>query len=96
MDGTLFTIGQFKNPTTMTSADYYSFLVANFGSLASTVNSTYPISAFNKTLFPPFYAISTVITDMDFLCPARRALRANNQSRTAAYAYLYDHDNDCP
>lgn len=95
MDGTFFTLAQYTDPKTVTEADYYRFLVANFGSLAETINRTYAITAFDSTPFPGFYAISTVLTDMGFKCPARRALEANLKSGKAAYTYLYGHNNKC-
>ena len=95
MDGTFFTLAQYADPKNVTEADYYRFLVANFGSLAKTVNKTYAIRAFDSTPFPGFYAISTVLTDMGFKCPARRALQANLKSGKTAYTYSYGHDNKC-
>lgn len=75
MEGTIFTIGQFEDPTAITEADYAAFLNYTFGPLASNVSYYYPMSAFASTGLPGFYVISTVLTDSYFKCPTYRALQ---------------------
>jgi len=95
MEGTLFTIGQFTNPLAITQADYLTFLNYTFGSLAVNVSNYYPMSAFESTDLPGFYAISAVLTDSYFKCPAYRALLATIKAGVPAWTYLFDHTPSC-
>jgi hypothetical protein len=76
MEGALFILGQCGLGATQLSAENYtSYLVFNFGSAADLVAQNYPLSAFNFTELPPvFLAISTIITDASYSCPADLAL----------------------
>jgi hypothetical protein len=58
----------FPDPLQITSADYTAYLNYTFGSLAANISTYYPISAFDSTAFPAFYAITTVLTDSYFKC----------------------------
>jgi hypothetical protein len=51
MEGTLFALEQFTDPTTITATDYMTFLEKHFGQLASVVNEYYPVALFNSN--PP-------------------------------------------
>jgi hypothetical protein len=74
MDGTLFTILTFPNPSKVTVDDYISYLNTTFGAaIAPSILDVYPISMFNSTRWPAFYAISTVLIDAEYTCPTRRA-----------------------
>jgi Carboxylesterase family len=95
MEGTLFTIAQFTNPLQITQADYAAFLNYTFGSLAANVSYYYPISAFDSPALPGFYAISSVLTDSYFKCPARRALLATTKAGIPAWTYLFDLTPTC-
>jgi carboxylesterase type B len=95
MEGTLLTIGQFTNPLAITQADYSAFLNYTFDSLAANVSNYYPMSAFESTDLPGFYAISAVLTDSYFKCPAYRALLATTKAGVPAWTYLFDHTPSC-
>ena len=60
---------------TVTEADYTSFLSANFAPAAAVVAQKYPITAFESTPSPAFFAIETVFTDSSFKCPVYRGLK---------------------
>jgi Carboxylesterase family len=79
--------GQFENPTTITGADHMTFLENNFGQLASSVNKIYPVALFNSTPYPAYYAISAVITDAAYFCPARCALKATIKVGKPVWTY---------
>ena len=95
MEGTLFTLSQFTKPETITQADYSTFLNSTFGSLSSNISQYYPMSAFESTGLPGFYAISTVLTDSYFKCPAYRALKATINAGVPTWTYLDDHTPSC-
>jgi hypothetical protein len=95
MEGTSFTLGQFQDPTAITEADYSAFLNYTFGSLAVNVSYYYPMSAFESTELPGFYAISTVLTDSYFKCPTYCALTATTKAGVPAWTYLDDHTPSC-
>ena len=95
MEGTLYPLSQFGGPTSVTAADYATFLQNNFGQLASVVNQYYPVALFNSTPFPAYYAISTVITYAAYFCPARRALEATSKAGKPAWTYRSSHVPTC-
>jgi hypothetical protein len=91
MEGTLFALGQFGNPSTDTRTDYMTFLENNFGELSSVVNKYCPVALFNSTPFPAYYAISTVITENRYFCPVRRALEASINAGIPVWIYRSAH-----
>ena len=97
MDGALFTLLQFSTdgPPAATASDYSTFLSQNFGPQASLVEEYYPLSAFNSTPFPPFYAISTVLSYAGYICPAYRGLNTAAANGVPVWAYLWDHTPNC-
>ncbi len=96
-EGTAFVILQYgARFGSLSQTDYDSMLAYNFGSLAATVNETYPISMFSETQYPAFYAMSTVITDYSFRCTAHRALLAGIANGVSVYTYEFDHTPSCP
>ncbi|KAK4944042.1 hypothetical protein LTR10_016563 [Elasticomyces elasticus] len=98
-EGTIFSLLQFLNGSSIsaTDSDYNHFLVSNFGtSLVPEILKYYPLSAFNSTPYPPFYAISTVITDASFYCPAHRALNTAVSKGIPAWTYYFDQEPNCP
>jgi hypothetical protein len=95
LEGTLFVIADGLGPTVATPADYTSFIQQNFGSFAPTIEKYYPISLFNSTPFPAFYAISTVYTISEYLCSMRRAVNATIKAGVPAYTYLFSHTPSC-
>ena len=96
MEGTLFTLAVWPNPASATAANYTAFLQRSFNSSAALVESTYPLSAFNNTPFPAFYAITTVYTQYNFLCPAYRGLNQAVQKGKPVWTYLWNHGPTCP
>ena len=77
-------------------ANYNTFLGNNFGSAASLVGNKYPLSAFNSTPFPAFYAIEAIVTDSSFKCPAWRALNRGLQNGVTTWTYRFAHTPTCP
>ena len=62
---------------------------------APIVEAYYPISAFNSTLYPAFYALSTILTDQSFKCPAYRALNRAVEKGIPVWTYLFEHTLSC-
>jgi carboxylesterase type B len=97
MEGTLFAAGSFSNVLTTTSSDYMNYLNTTFGAaLVSTISAQYPISMFSSTVAPVAYAIAAVITDAEYACPTRRALRTSLTTQLGTYTYLWNHVPSCP
>jgi carboxylesterase type B len=83
------------DPTTLKAQDYETFLQDNFGSAASLVMGYYPLSAFNSTPYPPFFAISTVFTDSVFKCTAYRGLNRAVEKGVPVWTYMFNHVPSC-
>jgi carboxylesterase type B len=97
MEGTLFAATSFSNPLTITSAEYNNYLDTTFGAaLAVNISAVYPISMFSSTAAPALYAIAAVITDAEYVCPTRRALKTSLTSQLGTYTYLWNHVPTCP
>ena len=75
---------------------YTKFIQSSFGSAAPSVAERYPLSAFNDTKFPAFYAMSDLLTDVEFKCPAYRGLDGAVQNGVGAFAYSWAHTPFCP
>jgi carboxylesterase type B len=96
MEGTLFAVGSFSNPLTVTSADYDDYLNITFGAeLIANISAVYPISMFSSTVAPALYAIAAVITDAEYVCPTRRALKTSLTTQLGTYTYLWNHVPSC-
>jgi carboxylesterase type B len=96
MEGTLFALGSFSNPLTVTAADYDEYLDITFGAdLVANISALYPISMFNSTASPALYAIAAVITDAEYACPTRRALKSSLTTQLGTYTYLWNHVPSC-
>lgn len=95
MEGALFVLGQFGFPPEITAAEYTTFLQDNFGSAAPLIAKTYPLSAFNSTPFPAFFAMEVIITDVSYKCLANRALNLAVQNGVPAWTYLWNHTPSC-
>lgn len=96
MEGTLFAAGSFSNPLTVTSADYEDYLNITFGAeLVANISAVYPISMFNSTAAPALFAIAAVITDAEYACPTRRALKTSLKTQLGTYTYLWNHVPSC-
>ncbi|CAF0736724.1 unnamed protein product [Adineta steineri] len=97
MDGTFFAWSSFSNPLGVTSNDYNTYLSTVFGAnLVSNISSVYPISMFNSTSVSALYAIAAVITDAEYACPTRRALKTSLTTNLGTYTYLWNHTSSCP
>ena len=96
-DGSLDVLSQYTTKAlNLTQADYYEFLENSFGTLAATVNETYPWSAFvAASPVPGFTAMTTVITDYAYKCPAYRALQGAAANGVDAWAYNFNHTPSC-
>jgi carboxylesterase type B len=96
MEGTLFAAGSFSNPLTVTSADYDNYLNITFGAgLVAEISAVYPISMFSSTVAPALFAIAAVITDAEYVCPTRRALKTSLTTQLGTYTYLWNHVPSC-
>jgi carboxylesterase type B len=93
-EGALFVLGQYQSPNISTE-DYTTFLHDNFGSAASTVAKAYPLTAFQASPVPVFTAMSTIITDASYFCPAYRALKLAAKNGVPAWTYLWNHTDTC-
>jgi carboxylesterase type B len=97
MEGILFASTSFAKPLTATTLDYNNYLNTTFGcALASNISAVYPISMFSSTVAPAIYAIAAVITDAEYACPTRRALRTSLTTKLGTYTYLWNHVPSCP
>lgn len=96
-DGSLDVLSKYgAAAVNLTEADYDEFLSVGFGSLASTVKETYSYSAFEKVSpVPAFTAMTTVITDYSYKCPAQRGLQATFGNGINAFAYSFNHTPSC-
>ena len=100
MDGYLFALFQYatdpKGPAAATAADYTQFLAENFGPAAvPTIQKYYPLSSFNATPYPPFFAIATVLTAASYQCPAARGLNTAAAHGVPVWAYDFAHQPQC-
>jgi carboxylesterase type B len=90
-EGALFVLGAYKGAA-LNQTDYDEFLGFNFGSLASKVNETFSLARLNISATA---AISTIITDVTYKCPAYRALLKAQESGVPVWAYEFDHTPSC-
>ncbi|CAF1117956.1 unnamed protein product [Adineta steineri] len=85
MEGILFAFQSFTNPLNVTSVDYNNYLNTTFGAaLVSNISAVYPVSMFNSTAAPALYAIAAVLTDAEYACPTRRALKTSLTTQLGA------------
>ena len=96
-EGALFALGTYES-VVISAANYSSFLTDNFGPAASIVAKQYPLTlpAFNSTPYPAFAAISTIITEAQFHCPAYQAMLKAQANNIPVYAYFNSHIPSCP
>ncbi len=91
-EGAIFVLGQYMaNIFNLNQSVYDEFLADNFGSYASLVNSTYALANFSNSVFN---AMSEVLTDYGYRCPARRGL-VGAQHGVPVYAYTFNHTLSC-
>jgi carboxylesterase type B len=95
-EGGLFALGTYQTPR-ISAANYSIFLTDNFGPAASIVAKQYPLTlpAFNSTGFPAFAAISTIITEAQFRCPAYQAMLKAQSNNIPVYTYFNSHTPSC-
>jgi carboxylesterase type B len=95
-EGGLFALGTYMSPV-ISPENYTIFLNENFGTAASLVAQQYPLTlpAFNKSGFPAFTAISTIITQAQFTCPAYQAMLKAQANNISVYTYLNSHVPSC-
>ncbi|KAF8856038.1 alpha/beta-hydrolase [Acephala macrosclerotiorum] len=93
-EGSIFVLGQYRS-TNITNDQYNIFLQDNFGSAAQNVAQYYPLSAFSASPFPGFTAMSTIITDVSYFCPAYRALNSAARNGIPSWTYLFSHTPSC-
>lgn len=79
----------------ITSDEYNAFLLDNFGAAAPAVAEYYSLSAFSASPIPGFTAMSTIITDVSYFCPAYRALNLAAHNGVPAFTYLFSHSPTC-
>jgi para-nitrobenzyl esterase len=98
-EGMIFVLATYSsNLTTQTQETYNTFLEYQFGSLASRVNSTYPLSKFPQSASSPNpvdAAIGTIFTDYAYRCTAHRALQKGVSNGVPVYTYLFSHAPSC-
>ncbi|KZS97216.1 alpha/beta-hydrolase [Sistotremastrum niveocremeum HHB9708] len=98
-DGFLFSLLQFADlpngPQTANATDYQLFLDESFGSDAGLVEQFFPLSAFNSTPGPAFFAISTVLTLAAERCRVFRGMNATAAHGVPVYAYIFGHSPTC-
>jgi para-nitrobenzyl esterase len=94
-EGTLFVAPALGNPAKLQPSDYTTFLQNNFGNFTSEIQASYPVSLFESTTFPTFYAISYIYTSVAYYCPSRRALEATVRAGIPAWGYIFAHSPSC-
>jgi carboxylesterase type B len=95
-EGELFALGAYQTAN-VSASEYSSFLTTNFGPAAPIVEKQYPLTlpAFASTGFPAFAAISTIITESLFHCPAYQAMLKAQSENIPVYAYFNSHTPTC-
>lgn len=95
-EGTIFVLGKYGAAAAKLDASVYNdFLEWNFGPVASLVNKSYGLSRFSKSPAPVLAAMSTVITEYTYHCPASRALRTATSNKIPVWAYHFAHTPSC-
>lgn len=93
-DGSIFVLGQYPTPQ-LNQSDWEEFLSYNFGEFAGAINQTITPSQFAATPFPVFYAMSSVITDMTYRCPAYRGAMKAAANNIPVWTYSFNHTPSC-
>lgn len=78
-----------------TARDYQTFLEEIFGSFAPLVEHHSPLSTFNLTQIPVFFAVSEVISAYSYNCPAHRGLNTAAKKGLPAWTSLFAHTSKC-
>lgn len=96
-EGTLFILGAFgQRFANLTDTDYLEFLSSQFApSIVPLIAKQYPISAFNMTLYPAFFALANIVTDAAYKCSSYRGLKTATAKGVPVYTYLNAHAPSC-
>ncbi|KAI0382797.1 alpha/beta-hydrolase [Hypomontagnella monticulosa] len=95
-EGSLFVLGKYGltgQIEKLNQTDYDAFLNYNFGPLAARVNETYSLSLFNGSAAA---AMTTVLTEVSYKCPAHRALLNAEKRGIPMWTYRFAHVPSCP
>ncbi|KAF9883682.1 hypothetical protein FE257_003066 [Aspergillus nanangensis] len=96
-EGVIYDLAQWStyNTTAFTPSVYKTFLRKNFGPAASTVEKHYNLSSFGQTRDGIAAAISAVITDSNYKCPAYEGAVQTARSNIPVWSYEFTHNNTC-
>lgn len=98
-EGSLFVLGAYQERfVTLNQTDYDVFLESHFGSLAHSVNTTYPLSNFPPSATSPnpvAAAIQAITKDSVFHCQAYRALRGGIKNGKPVFTYSFGLTPSC-
>ena len=72
-----------------------TFIEYNFGPWNESVKAQYSISAFSAALYPAFEAVTAIITDFYYKCPAYRALKIAAEKNFKVFSYRFNHTPSC-
>lgn len=87
-EGTIFWLSSGVPFVAFNETMYDTVVDYNFWPWNETVKAQYPVSAFSTSRYPTFEAMSTIITDFYFKCPAYRALKGAVDKNVTAFSYL--------
>lgn len=96
MEDTLDLLAEYGSPQSVNATAYTTYLNTTFSSLSPLVSHEYPLSAFNHTPFPAFYALTTIATAYEYKCPAYRGLTRAFEKGVPAWTYLFARTPSCP
>lgn len=87
-EGTLFLLAGFGLSISQVNATTYNnYLTVTYGSQAQLVNQTYPLSKYAGAGIPALAAMTDLITDQTFRCPARRFVRQAAEDGVPVWTY---------
>lgn len=97
-EGTLLILSRpgLTGPEGITPAAYQAYLNSTYGAGASLVAARYPVSAFNNTPYPAFYALVQVYTETNFWCSAYAGLNKAAQNGVPVWTYRWGQAPTCP
>ncbi|CAK7206706.1 hypothetical protein SEUCBS139899_009511 [Sporothrix eucalyptigena] len=106
-EGTLFVVGEFLargGVLSLNESAYVPWLegfaaVEGFSSLSApdvtAINETYPVSRFADAINPTFAAMSAVLTDSYFRCPAQQVAASAAAAGVPVWTYSFNHTPSC-
>ena len=97
-EGTLLILSRpgVTGPQEITPAVYQAYLNSTYGAAASLVAAQYPVSKFNSTPFPAFYALVQVHTETNFWCSALSGLTRAGSKGIPVWTYRWGQAPTCP